>query len=248
MKQAIWTQTYDVNTIVLNQHKRLGLFGLLNILQDAAWIHASHLGHGYEEMIRHGTIWVLTRQKLVMTDWPVWRDIVTIRTWVRPIAGAIANRDYEVWVGERKFGECTACWLTMDMHTRRPQKLNLAENQLEIRTEGVLTLVPEKIPPRTDLASLATFRVRNSDLDLNGHVNNTRYAQWILDSVPDAHGALREYEVNFLAETNVGDAIVIERCAIAPSEASPLRWQYQGRRDTEGKPVFVARLGVVPCG
>ena len=33
MKQVIWTQTYDVNTIVLDTQKRLGLFGLLNLLQ-----------------------------------------------------------------------------------------------------------------------------------------------------------------------------------------------------------------------
>ena len=249
MKQAIWTQTYDVNTIVLNHDKRLGLVGLLNILQDAAWIHASHLGHGYEEMIEHGTIWVLTRQKLVMTDWPVWRDVVSIRTWVRPIAGALAHRDYEILVGDRKLGECTASWLTLDMRTRRPQKLNLAENQMECRTDGVLSIEPEKIAPRSGLETLATFQVRNSDLDLNGHVNNTRYAQWILDSVSAEAGTayrLTEYEVNFLVETKVGDTVVIERAEIEPSPGSQARWQFQGRRMEEAKAVFVARLGAAP--
>jgi len=249
MKQAIWTQTYDVNTIVLNHHKRLGLVGLLNILQDAAWIHAGHLGHGYEEMISHGTIWVLTRQKLVMTDWPVWRDVVTIRTWVRPIAGAIAIRDYEIIVGDRKLGECTACWLTLDFKTRRPQKLNLGENQMESRKDGVLRLQPEKIVPQTGLEPAATIQVRNSDLDLNGHVNNTRYAQWILDSIAaETHAAFRlsEYEVNFLSETNVGDEIVIEWGEIEPSAHSPVRWQFQGRRAGEDKAAFVARLGAAP--
>ena len=249
MKQAIWTQTYDVNTIVLNHQKRLGLFGLLNILQDAAWIHAKHLGHGYEEMIQRGTIWVLTRQKLVMTDWPVWGDAVAIRTWVRPITGALAHRDYEILVGDRKLGECTANWLTLDYRTRRPQKLNLAENQMEWRTDGVLRIEPEKIAPRTGLEAMATFQVRNSDLDVNGHVNNTRYAQWILDSVAaETHAAYRlvEYEVNFLAETNVGDTVVIEGGEIEPSPNSPARWQFQGRRIEEDKAAFVARLGASP--
>lgn len=59
MKQTIWTQTYDVNTIVLDPQKRLGLVGLLNLLQDAAWLHARHLDCGYEEMMQRGTIWVL---------------------------------------------------------------------------------------------------------------------------------------------------------------------------------------------
>ena len=102
---------------------------------------------------------------------------------------------------------------------------------------------------RTDLKTEATFQVRNSDLDVNGHVNNTRYAQWILDSIPlEAHAAYRldEYEINFLAETNVGDTVVIERGEVEPSPTSPTRWQFQGRRMPDDKTVFVARLGATP--
>ena len=79
----IWTQHNDVNTIVLDHQKRISLVGMLNFLQDTAWIHAEHLGWGFEDLIAKGTIWVLSRQKLVMTDWPVWEDKVTIETWPR---------------------------------------------------------------------------------------------------------------------------------------------------------------------
>ncbi len=249
MKQTIWTQTYDVNTIVLNHQKRLGLSGLLNLLQDAAWIHARHTGWGYEDLIRLGTIWVLARQKLVMTDWPVWGDAVAIRTWGRLAPGAIALREYEIIVGDRKLGECTTSWLTLDWQTRRPKRLNHDLFDQECRADGFLNIEAQKIALRSGLEATATFQVRNSDLDVNGHVNNTRYAQWILDSIPlEAHAAYRldEYEVNFLAETHVGDTVVIEREKIEPSPISPARWQFQGRRTAENKPVFVARLGATP--
>jgi len=249
MKQAIWTQTYDVNTIVLNHDKRLGLFGLLNILQDAAWIHAKHTGWGFEDLIRQGTIWVLARQKLVMTDWPAWGDVVTIRTWGRPTTGALALREYEIIVGDRKLGECTTSWLILDWQTRRPKRLDRVEFDQVCRSEGFLNIEAPKIALRTDLEALATFQVRNSDRDVNGHVNNTRYAQWILDSIAEeTHTAYRltEYEVNFLAETHVGDTVVIERGEIEPSQAAPSRWQFQGRRREEDKAAFVARLGASP--
>jgi hypothetical protein len=55
MKEAIWYQRYNVNTFLVNPKKKLGLYGLLNLLQDAAWIHATHLGHGYENMLRDNT-------------------------------------------------------------------------------------------------------------------------------------------------------------------------------------------------
>ena len=152
-----------------------------------------------------------------------------------------------ILVGDRKLGECTASWLTLDMQTRRPLKLSLGEDRLECRADGTLDLVPEKIPPLALLDEAATFRVRNSDLDLNGHVNNTRYAQWILDSVPQkSHAAydIDVYEVNFLSETHVDDVVAIERGKLEPSAPSTIRLQFQGKRQTDAKTVFLARLGV----
>ena len=64
MIQTTWSRSYDVNTMVVNPQKRLGLVGLLNILQDIAWIHGSHLGHGFEAMLARGSAWVLTRQEV----------------------------------------------------------------------------------------------------------------------------------------------------------------------------------------
>jgi acyl-ACP thioesterase len=218
--------------------------GLLNVLQDAAWLHASHLGWGYEDLIRRGTIWVLARQKLVMSDWPQWRDVVTIRTWARPTSGALAVREFEIFVGEKKLGECTTSWLILNYETRRPQKLDRAWHDSVCRKDGYLAIEAQKIALRGDLAPAASFAVRDSDLDVNGHVNNTRYAQWATDSLaPEELATLRfgEYEVNFLSETRVGDNVVVERSAFE-SYGDARRCQFQGRRADESKPLFVATL------
>jgi len=245
MTQAIWTQTYPVNTLVVNPQKRLGLVGLLGILQDVAWMHADHLGHGYEATIDAGALWVLSRQKLVMADWPRWRDQLTVRTWVRPIKGPMFLRDYEMLIGERKVGECTAGWFTLDAKTRRPVRLAAAGQRFAWREEGALATTPGKIASLADLAQLASFSVRNSDLDLNGHVNNTRYAQWILDAAPnEAHRDCRvaAYEVNFLAEIQVGDAVAIEGAPFEPPPSPEIDRHFQGRRLSDGAIAFAALI------
>jgi acyl-ACP thioesterase len=248
MTQVIWTQNYAVNTIVVNAQKRLGLVGLLGILQDVAWAHADHLGHGYEATMDEGAIWILSRQKLVVADWPVWRDQLKVRTWVRPVRGPLVHRDYEILVGERKVGECAAAWLTLDVRTRRPVRPALAGAPLPCRQDYALAFTPEKIALRQDLAEAARFRVRNSDLDMNGHVNNTRYAQWILDSAsPEADRARRvvRYEVNFLTELQVGDAVAIDSVPLAAPPNGETSLQFQGRRLSDGAHAFAAVLGVV---
>lgn len=245
----IWTQTYDVNTIVLDPLKRISLVGLLNLLQDTAWIHAEHLGWGYEDLIRNQTIWVLSRQKLVMREWPLWQETVTINTWPRRSGAIMALREFEILVGDRKVGACSTSWLVLDWNTRKVQKLDRIMSGIVSRDEGVLDIAAERVPPRTDLKEVARFEVRNSDLDVNGHVNNTRYAQWLTDTMTldelKAY-AIDEYEVNFLAETGVGDTVAIESEAGTPGADGSIARHYQGRKTTEEKPAFTARLKLKP--
>ncbi len=242
MKKSIWIQNYNVNTFLVNPQKKLGLYGLLNLFQDTAWIHATHLGHGYESMIKEQTAWVLTRQKLKMESWPHWGDDIQIKTWIRPINGLLAIRDFEMMSSGKKWGECTTQWLILDLKTRRPAEKSLKLSLDEFRPDCPPFIDAGKIHPSAIGKFLAEFHVRNSDLDLNGHVNNTRYAQWILDSVPhEKHPEfiLREYEVNFIAETKSGDVI-----SILGTTLSDDSFHFQGLRSADKKVVFAATFKV----
>jgi medium-chain acyl-[acyl-carrier-protein] hydrolase len=113
------------------------------------------------------------------------------------------------------------------------------------RRDKALALLPEKIPLLEGGEELAEFKVRNSDLDLNNHVNNTRYAQWILDAVPVQSlktATLHEYEINFLAETKLEDSISLQHFLLkSPADSSV---QFQGFRKADAKTVFSAKLKV----
>ena len=252
--QPVWTETYHVNTIVLDHHKRLSLVGVLNFLQDTAWIHADHLGWGFDALEEKGTLWVLSRQKLVMSEWPLWEDKVTVRTWPRRSGAVMALREFEIRTEgksgpDRKIGECTTSWIVLDWNSRKIVKLDRVMFGVPSVTEGVLDIAADRIPPRGDLAEVARFQVRNSDLDVNGNVNNTRYAQWLTDTMSEAELtglAIAEYEVNFLAETGVGDTVVIESEPGAPDAGGTILRPYQGRKTTEEKPAFTARLTLKP--
>jgi acyl-ACP thioesterase len=108
------------------------------------------------------------------------------------------------------------------------------------RQDGHLTIEPKKLQVSKGLLKLTDFQVRTTDLDMNGHVNNTRFAQWVLDSLPlEAHEAhqLRSYEINFLAEARYRDRISIQ----APVGRAD--HFFQGHRYGDDKLLFVAKLG-----
>jgi medium-chain acyl-[acyl-carrier-protein] hydrolase len=247
MINPIWQEEYKVNTLLINPRKRLGLVGLLAVLQDAAGVHAAQLGYGYEAMLKDNLIWVLLRQKLVMTEWPAWGETVKIQTWPRPLNGLAALRDFEIFAEGHKVGECVTSWMMLDLTTRKPVKPEINSERAAFRTDFSLVFEPRKLIVREGLEPLATLEVRNSDLDLHEHVNNTRYAQWILDAVPLESlqkYRLEEYEVNFLNETRVGDKIKLAYGKVGEDGAKGEVYRFQGSRETDTKPAFVAELRV----
>ena len=77
---------------------------------------------------------------------------------------------------------------------------------------------------------------------MNNHVNNTRYAQWVLDAIPFASHAkflLKQYEINFIAETKSGDVVHIQE---APSSSGTVF--FQGLRESDSKVAFTVRMHI----
>lgn len=245
--KSLLSANYRVTSFLSNAYGKLGLYGLLNLLQDIASDHATILGFGFDDMIRLKTFWVLTRQKVQMSRWPVLGEIVTIKTWVRLGEGALSNRDFSIFVGEEKVGECSTAWITLDSESRRPVLVDKSGVLSQLTPMEKVSVNAEKIPViKENLQDVSKFSVRNSDIDLNMHVNNTKYAQWILDSIPlSSHNQydLQSYEINFLLETKLNDHVIIRKSERSYQGDGSFFGQFQGVREGDGKTVFVARLG-----
>jgi len=87
------------------------------------------------------------------------------------------------------------------------------------------------------------FTVRQSDLDMNRHVNNAVYVGWALESAPEEiAGTLKpvDIEVGFRAEALAGDT-VIARCGLGAG-ANSGRFLQEIVREKDGKEL--ARLRV----
>ncbi len=231
VKEAIWTQPQTITSYLVDFQRRLSLPGLLALFQEMAWSHAEHSGHGYSMITQeHSHAWVLARQRIEVQRWPAWNEVVELRTWLRPPRGLLVFRDFEIVGCARGVGT----WMSIDIHTRHPRAPQLG--QANFRIDGHHPFTPVRIEPFVVNEGAARFPVRPSDLDLNGHVNNLSFAQWILNSLPMSmhrEHALSSYEVNFLAEVCEGDAVVVQH--------GP-RGLFQGWRESDRRVVFTAQL------
>jgi medium-chain acyl-[acyl-carrier-protein] hydrolase len=245
----LWTDHYNITSLLVNPLGRLGLYGTLNLLQETAWRHAETLGFGMKDMEQQGLYWVLTRQHLKMSDWPAFNSKVSVETWLRPPLGAFANREFAVRSEDgTEIGRCTTSWLALDRESRRILPVGGLRSWKDICLERSNDMTADKIPVEGTYEGLSQFRVRNSDLDINQHVNNTKYSQWILDAIPyELHKKvkLRSYAVNFLGETHLEDEVRIDRGLKATSslDAAEGNAEFRGVRASDEKMLFTARLG-----
>jgi acyl-ACP thioesterase len=247
MLEAIWTEKYKIASYLVNLRGRAGLFAILNLIQDVGWLHGFHLG----VRLPKNRGWVFTRQKLTMSEWPPWNEEVTLRTWIRPPSpDGFLYRDYEIYLKDRKIGDCTSTFTVMDQTTRKIAMQDWSEYSTIWRQDGHLSHKPEKILAPEPVEEVARFQVRNSDIDLNQHMNNTKYAQWILDAIPidllRAGIDLHAYEVNFLAECRVGDLVSLQKSKEEQKKESSSLITFQGVRAADQKTVFTAQLTVTP--
>lgn len=237
-----FSHTYKINSFLVNGQGKLGLYALLNILQDCSWLHAKELGHGSVVVENKKLLWVLTRQKLQMKHWPVWGEEIEVHTWLRPIESIFGNRDFEIFYQGKSIGLATTSWLLLDADSRKPFK-DIAKIKIPILKNVDLKIEAQKIILKDNAQKVQSFKVRNSDMDMNQHVNNTRYAQWILDSIPyEKHfqHKLEAYQVNFIAETHTGEEISIYYIKEEDNKIS----QFYGLREEDQKIVFSAELTV----
>jgi len=219
----IFEKKFPVRYHELDSHGLLRPVTLLNIVQDAGGQHAAQLGVSVRELRQRGLTWVLARFHLSVDRYLNADDVIHVRTWPSILEGRFACREFEARDKNGDiFSRATSSWAVLDLASRRPVRLEKCLPEYPLTTNRALYDEFASLPqfphsPDVTLREL-TFQVRRSDQDSNCHVNNTVYADWALEAVPDdvAAGHLYSLEVSFRAEAVYGDTVV-SQCVVKRS-------------------------------
>jgi medium-chain acyl-[acyl-carrier-protein] hydrolase len=241
--------TWDVD-----QAGKLTMAAAYNYFQEVAGNHAAALGVGAEYMQENGIVWILSRMSAVLDSRPLAGSRVTVRTWPRGTDRLFAVRDYELLdAAGAVVGRGRSGWLVVDTQSFRPRRpdavvAGLPKNEdLDSMPDGALA-----VPTTEGLEARASRAVAYSDLDVNGHMNNARYVQWIQDTMePDALAsatALR-LDINYLAEMKPGPAATILSRTLEANSSWTARHAFEGRlapddRSPDGQTAFRAELSI----
>ena len=222
---------------------RLTIGQLGNHLLNAAGFHANERGFGISRLNEIDNTWVLSRVAIEFTELPREYQHFTVETWVEAVMRMFTCRNFRILdqMGN-PIGYARTIWAMINRQSRKPVDLTtINDGRL---SEWVVTGKECPIePPSKIKVSVGepcdTVRVKYSDIDINGHMNNTRYCDLAEDSIPAAAAgrALRSVGIEYANEARCGEELTV-RWGQAGDD-----WYLTGEAD---KCVFRLRLGYAP--
>lgn len=185
---------------------------ILEIMQEMAGAHAELLDVGRSRLQPMNLAWVLTRVEVRMDRYPLSGEIITVETFPMPNRRVFFPRYF---IFRDAQGEQIGCagsmWVVLDMTTR---KMADASQIIPLMPDNHDLTAPMGMPATVEDAAGAPAEALRlpvyTDLDVNGHVNNTRYLDWCCNAlgidVMKTH-AMKRFAVNFNQEILPGQEV-----------------------------------------
>lgn len=200
----------------LDSFGKVSIAAVCDQIQIAATDHSKLLGVGMLDLQKGGITWMLTKMTICFDEWPKSHEKTVLTTWPSGVRGGlICHRDYDFVDSDGKqIVRGTSDWVLVDLVQRKITHL----------TPELLTLAPEgtpraDIPPREKRPRnpegekfSCELRVRHSDIDINRHVNNVHYIEWLFEPLPDSVlvKRLARFDIEFHAEALRGETVISE--------------------------------------
>lgn len=208
--EPIFRQTYEISAIHLDCHGRVKPSVLLLFAQEAAGGHCNELALDWDTLAKRNLFWAVIRHRVQITRLPVAGETVTVETWPMPTTRSAFPRAVAAYDAQgNEVFRSISLWVLMDTQTRAMVLPGKSGIDLVGTLRGCELAPPSSIAPKP-LENTVTRQVGYTELDRNGHMNNTRYLDWIDDLLPSAfHGEhpVKEFSICYLCEAREGQKI-----------------------------------------
>lgn len=210
----ILEEDFPVYSFLVDAQKKLSIPSLFGLMVEIAHHDAERRGWGYSGMIAQNQAWVFLRALIRVERMPEWGESIRIRTWPKTMEGITAYRDIQIRdAGGEVIISATTLWSIIDLEKRKPVRLTPGEYRVGNNAPmHAVEEKPVKIHGSDALHPVNSFRAAYNHTDMNLHVNNARYIDWVMNEMPGGlirERCIREIQVNFNAELVLNDKVEI---------------------------------------
>lgn len=213
-----YTVHYKIRSYEVDHHQEASLSTICDYFQEAAGLHAQELHFDITDLQKKGLTWILYKMQVNVQEFPKRWESVWVTTWPSTGDGIRAYRDYELHDDSGKLlAAGLSQWMVLDIKKRKPVKIPDELMSSRFKTDQhVLELHKSNIPGITGIGAEQVTTASVNDLDMNRHVNNVRYIDWITgynvsEGLKDKK--CKKIVIQYASETKAGDKIYLSSAA-----------------------------------
>lgn len=245
--EPVYKNNYVIGYSDVDFKKNLRLSTLFSYFQDTSSRNVDKLGIGVDALLeKYSIIWVLTKMLVNISRTPSLNEKITIETWPHPAKKYEFERDF---LARDEQGNIVAAaissWVLLDVNTRELKKSDIISKDYAPFTDDKERAIDSKLRKLRPFGQpeIAYRKVIGySDTDFNGHINNAKYIDYIMDCFPIADHkkhTVKSIEVNYIKEVFPGDALILYKDT---SMFDSKLVYIEGINQSDQKPAFRAQV------
>ena len=204
---------YEVHYYETNCRLECKMSSIINYFCDIGTKQSEELGVGIDYLTERRLAYVFYRYDIKVNRYPKYGEKIKVVTMAKSFKKFYASRAYEIYdENNEKIVEGEGIFLLINIDRRRA--LRIPEDQYiayRVDIENCPDIKITKLEKLTNEVDRSNFKVRYGDIDSNMHVNNVKYVEWAVESLPldiVLNYELKELSVVFEKECRYGAEII----------------------------------------
>ena len=240
--EHFYQQNFTITDNCVDCFGRLKPSMILYYVQEVAGRHFDRISMDYDALAQKGMIWAIIRQKVQITRIPRRGETIRVETWPMPTTRVAYPRSVVAYDAEgNEVFRSISIWVLMDIRSRSMILPGKSGVSVVGTLRGNELTAPNALPAK-NLLNHRNRPVCFTDLDRNGHMNNTKYMDWIDDLIPSAFHQehdLKELTVCYLSEAREGQELSMQWGFLEDGALQVDAHRVTGEKDER---IFSARL------
>lgn len=209
----MFEKQFDLRYFEMNKWGEASPLTIATLLQETASDHCDAIGYGLFDLYAQNIGWLLLSAYMHVNRYPLFKEKITIRTWMSHHTSTRSYRENIIYDSNHNIiGKARGLWVFFDTKRKRPVKIfdKILQGWTPHSEQCVDYNIEDKLLHPAGIKCQKKFNIHHYDLDANNHVNNLRYLQWALETVPDYcfdTKQLSALDARFIREAYYGQTI-----------------------------------------
>lgn len=206
----------NVNNVDMNRVARPA--GLLREMQECSSRQMAAQRPSYDELLDKGQALMLSRMDMIIPQEVYLEEPIDVYSWPCPSVRATFLRNYAIYKNGQPAAMISSQWSLVNTQTRKIMKVEdvdfsnyTMDEYVDVMPEGKFKISREEAEA---MEHVAEKKIMLSDIDYNGHMNNTNYVDLLCDYIPELYEGthrVSSFRIHFSKEAPLGETIQIMR-------------------------------------